>query len=243
MSHIERAWTRPARRLRGDHPIAWRAGKLTHSESLGADPVSISELHFPITDGTHAPFDHGSPLFAQVKRLVPDLGNDLAIHPLLGQPESDGTLRLHKGSHLTLRLHNTSIPAALRLAGAEIRLDRHTLHLGTPNRRPLIPSPALSSSRVIINLSQIPQTPNGRLRKEALRHSFVHALKAELEHLHISKPFELTSLAFIKIQNQRLFGFSVRINNLNSHESLTLQSEGVGIKRHLGCGIFKPARW
>jgi CRISPR-associated protein Cas6 len=44
------------------------------------------------------------------------------------------------------------------------------------------------------------------------------------------------------VAGKRVVGYSVRVAGLSAEQSFRLQSAGLGGKRAMGCGIFRPTR-
>ena len=44
----------------------------------------------------------------------------------------------------------------------------------------------------------------------------------------------------IRIKGRRLVGYAVRVTGLTAEEALTIQEQGLGSHRRMGCGVFLP---
>lgn len=62
---------------------------------------------------------------------------------------------------------------------------------------------------------------------------------AELE---IPREAQSRSRRIVTIKGMKIVGFSVVAHGLSDTDSLKLQSEGLGGRRSMGCGLFNPIR-
>lgn len=46
----------------------------------------------------------------------------------------------------------------------------------------------------------------------------------------------------MRIKDKMVVGFQVEVTQLTGEESITLQEQGIGGRRRMGCGIFVPLR-
>jgi CRISPR-associated protein Cas6 len=77
--------------------------------------------------------------------------------------------------------------------------------------------------------------------------TFLQAVEKQLAKLEIEAKIELPLDTFnrarrkvISIQKRKIVGFSLAVHELSQKDSLALQINGLGGKRHMGCGIFNP---
>jgi len=201
------------------------------------------DLAFPITPGV-VPIDHGYALYSALARVVPELhGADwLSVHPLTGKATGTDSLKLNRGTQLILRVPVERIPTALRLSGRSIQFDSHGFTLGTPVIRALEPSPTLFTWRVAIRLTNPPKNADGRLNLTAFRDVFKAEAERQLSANAINGRLQVLDKKDLHIKNQRIVAFSVQVDGLNPEASLVLQTIGLGGKRRMGCGVFRPVR-
>lgn len=201
--------------------------------------------------GDLIPADHGYLLFAAVSGVVPSLHGDdgIGIHPISGPPTGNRLQALTERSCLTLRLPAERIKEVLTLAGRALKIGEHTIRVGVPHTRALIPHPRLYSRLAVIK---------GFLEPEP----FLDAVKRQLDALEVSALPQLVEQSeikdanrsrrsgshsqflrrTIKIRDKEIVGFAVRVEWLSDEESLSLQEAGIGGRRRFGCGIFVPVR-
>lgn len=206
----------------------------------GSEP--IVDLAFPMTPG-RVPVDHGYALYAGLVAAVPELHEAawLAIHPLSGRKVGDSTLVLTGGSHVTLRVPLQQIPTAISLVNKTLRVGDQVFELGQPVLRALAPSPSLFAWQVAIRLTEPPRLENGALDMEAFRRAAEAEAKRQLQALGIQGELKTLAKRTLSVKDQRLIAFSVEVNGLSDPDSITLQAKGLGGKRRMGCGVFRPS--
>jgi CRISPR-associated protein Cas6 len=205
--------------------------------------VTHVDLVFPIR-GITIPRDHGYLLYAALSRAAPTLHRVdwLAVHPIGGRPLGRDTLALSRTSSVTLRLPVARIGAALPLAGAALDVTGSRVVLGAPNIRVLSPAPSLDARLVIIKLTNMPEKADGTLDVDGLRERFEIEARRQLSDIGIERPLTIAGRQSLAVRGRRVIGFSVRVTDLEPEESIRLQIEGIGGKRAMGCGVFRPTR-
>lgn len=201
------------------------------------------DLVFPARGNT-IPLDHGYTLYSALSRRVSALhrADWLAVHPIGGKPLGREALTIGRGSSVTLRLPVDRIETTLPLAGASLNLQGSKLVLGAPSIRALAPAAALDARIVIIKLTKRTRKSDGSLDVDALREGFEAEARRQLDALGIGRPLTVTGRRSMAVQGRRVIGFSVRVTELEPEESLHLQIDGIGGKRTMGCGVFRPTR-
>jgi len=210
-----------------------------------ADPTSI-DLCFPLQGAaaTTLPQDHGYPLYAALSHVLPALHECrwLGVHPLSGQPDGSGGLVLTK-PQLRLRLPLDRLREVLPLAGRRLSLLSRPFTLGAPIIHALAPAATLDARLVLIRLTQLPQK-DGATDRPAMEAAFLAEAHRQLAALGVTDAtVTLQGCRSIEVKGQRLRGFSVRVAGLSADDSLALQASGLGGKRAMGCGIFRPTRF
>ncbi|MBD2538640.1 type I-MYXAN CRISPR-associated protein Cas6/Cmx6 [Coleofasciculus sp. FACHB-SPT36] len=192
--------------------------------------------------GSPIPLDNGYPIYSALSRICPPLHelDSIGIHPIAGIPTSNNFLELTAQSRLKIRIHHQQIPLIYPyLAGQAFQLGQHFYQLDIPDYKPLISSESVYSRLVLIKGFQDPT-------------NFIEAVQRQLDSLGIQGKIELLTrqdgtpqrrqLTINKEEKQfKVRGFGVKISELNSEDSLTLQEQGIGGKRKMMCGIFVPA--
>lgn len=201
--------------------------------------MPVVDLSFKVRGGT-IPLDHGYQLFSAVSRVLPHIHNlpKVGIHPIKGVRIEPRVLNLNDSSKLTLRIDSETIGDYLALAGSEIDLNRHLVSIGVPSIFPLTPSANLAARMV---------TLKGMTTSDV----FLESVKRAMSELHVQGNPEFVNhisddltpnpvRRVLRIQGRTIVGFALRITGLSAEESLRLQENGLGGRRHMGCGIFIP---
>jgi CRISPR-associated protein Cas6 len=210
--------------------------------------MTMVDLSF-LLKGAAVARNHGYALYGALSRAVPALhGADwLGVHPLTGTLSDESTLALRENARLFLRLPAERIPDALPLAGQTLEVAGSRLVLGPPTVSALIPAASLDARLVVLKLTGAPYRVNQSLGRktldvDAFAERYAAELKRQLVALEITTTPQLRGRRSITVGGKRIVGYSVRVSGLNADQSLALQAHGLGGKRRMGCGIFRPTR-
>jgi CRISPR-associated endonuclease/helicase Cas3 len=193
------------------------------------------DVSFPV-QGTHLPADHGYLLYAAITQILPALHGSpwLGVELISGIPWDKGMIALPThGTNLHLRLPAEHFAAVLPLAGKRLALAGYAIRLGVPLARPLMPAISLYARIVTIKQCTEPEP-------------FFEAARRQLTTLGINATLELPRdgrtryRRIISIHGKKVVGFSVVARGLSDQDSIILQSLGLGGRRTMGCGLFKP---
>jgi CRISPR-associated protein Cas6 len=187
------------------------------------------DLLFPARGGS-IPLDHGYLLFSALAARLPALHErrEVGIFPLKGQAVGS-TLMLERGA-LRLRCPAESIPWLLGLSGNSLELAGQRVMLGAPTVRALAPVPRLSARVVTFKHSLEEQA----FRATAQR--YLEALTGEACSIQVGRRRVVT------VAGTRVVGFGLLVEGLKPTASQALQEQGLGGRRHMGCGLFLPTR-
>lgn len=201
--------------------------------------MNIVDLSFPARGGV-VPLDHGYALYGAISRALPSAHGAawLGIHGLEGRLVAPDALDVQRGA-LTLRLPSERIGEVLGLAGATLELARDKIVLGAPVVRALVPAASLDARLVAIRLTGGVARP---LATSDLTGRFEAEAKRQLERIGVAGDLVLSGRRSITVGGRRVVGHAVRVVGLSPEHSLVLQVEGLGGKRRMGCGLFRPAR-
>ena len=180
--------------------------------------------------GTTVPQDHGYALFGALCRVLGDLHQAkwLAVHPLFGQPQSDGLLGLNDGrGALRVRVVRAGIPRILPLAGKRLDIDGHPVVVGVSRLHTLQPAPVVVA-RIVVIKGFMEETP------------FAGAIARQLEALGVNATVEVGRRRVVTIAGDRAVGFGTRLSGLSDEDSLRVQTAGLGGRQRMGCGVFLP---
>jgi CRISPR-associated endonuclease/helicase Cas3 len=200
------------------------------------------ELHFPVL-GSTLPADHGYALYSAISRLIPSVHEDhvVGIGPIAGQYVGNGRLHLDPWrSRLRLRLAPEKIAAVLPLAGKSLVMGDHSVRLGVPFVRALVPAPNLVARLVTIKGFTEPA-------------DFLSAVCRQLQTLDINGEPGIPLIRngthegqprrhVLRIKEKMVVGFSLQVTGLTAEESIKLQEKGLGGRRKMGCGFFVGMR-
>jgi CRISPR-associated protein Cas6 len=200
------------------------------------------ELSFGVI-GETLPADHGYGLYSAIAHLCPMVHEQegISISTISGEPDRQGKIYLSKSSQLKIRLpyEADKIAQILPLAGQILRVGSHSIQLSIPQIFPLRPFDKLRSRIVTIKKFQDPEP-------------FLDAAKRQMEALGIQGnafvPLDEAgqpSRKAIKIKTFSVVGFSLVVTDLSNEDSIKLQTNGLGGKHRMGCGVFTsfPCAW
>jgi len=202
--------------------------------------MTLVELSFPVT-GAALPEDNGYGLFAAISHaLGGHLPEGVAVASIGGAPLGRWRMRVDRATRLRIRLPADRIGEVLQLAGKFLDVGGHEIGLGIPQVRALEASPELASRLVTIKGFTEPGP-------------FLEAAGRQLEALGVSGHAAIPAVPggprrglpqrrVISIKGRRIVGFAVAVGGLSARDSATLLARGLGGRRHMGCGIFAPAR-
>lgn len=198
------------------------------------------DIAFPAR-GRTVPRDHGYALYGALSGWIPSIhgASWIAIHGFSGWTLDAETITLGVAGVLRVRAPVEKLTELLVLSGVTLDVAGYRVRLGAPKVYALPPVAVLDARLVVIRLTGGIARPfdragfEERFVAEARRQLAVHGIRGELE---------LSGRRSLRVAGQRILGHSVRVLGLSSEDSLKLQIHGLGGKRTMGCGIFRPAR-
>ena len=201
---------------------------------------SSIDLAFALVGVSPIPSDHGYVLYAAISRALPALHqpNGIAIHPIRGRIVGDRLMELCDFSRLTIRVAAEQIADLLPLAGKQLNIAGRLVRVGVPQVYALTPATPLRSRLVTIKVSSGDGEPSGPPDPDA----FLAAARRQLLALNIALESRLTlgKRRTLRIRDKEVVGYELLVEAVAPDESLTLQTHGIGGRRHMGCGIFVP---
>jgi CRISPR-associated protein Cas6 len=176
------------------------------------------------------PRDHAHLLYAALLAECPEIENmtGLGIHQMKGADTGQGMLCLGHRAQLLLRAsHSQSATLSGKLEGRSLKLGKHhSVQLGSSSPRPLKPFATLHAKRVA----------NGNEEEGAF---FSHA-REELDRMGIRCGMICGKRDQFILPDDAVVGYNLMLHDLSPDDSMRLQSEGLGLYRQYGCGIFIP---
>lgn len=201
------------------------------------------DLEFPV-QGQTIPRDHGYALYGALSRAIPELhGADwIGIHGIGARLLGSDTLTLHPKGSLRIRVPIDRIGGVLPLAGRTVEIAGRSVVIGVPSVWPLQPAAVLDARLAVIKLTGgvkregqgfVPADYEARFQAEASR---------QLERLGVEGELHIRGRSSITVGGRRVIGCAVQVVGLSAEHSVRLQVHGIGGKRTMGCGVFRPAR-
>lgn len=195
------------------------------------------DLSFSLSGSKAVAADHGFALYGAISRLLPEVHreNGIAVHPVRGRQVGNRQLMLMPWSTLTLRVVDAQISSLLPLAGKSIRIGNASIRVGVPTVNALAPSSVLRSRLVVIKVANIKP-------ESVTAEQFAGAVRRQLDELGVSAEAIVTigKRRTLRVKQRELVGYEVVVEGLTAEESISIQEQGLGGKRHMGCGVFVP---
>jgi CRISPR-associated protein Cas6 len=190
------------------------------------------DIRWPLVARGRIPVHHQYELLASLSRVVPELhaSTSLGVHPIRGLVVEPGFLELEPASAVTLRAPVELLPRLLPLGGKRLDIAGCPIRLGVPQVFALSPAERLWSRLVTIK-GYMEMPP------------FKAAVRRKLNTLVVRQSVRIAvgRRRVIRIRGQTIIGFGLRLGGLSEDESIRVQQNGLGGRRHFGCGLFQPA--
>jgi CRISPR-associated protein Cas6 len=202
--------------------------------------MTMVELAYPVL-GTKLPADNGYVLYAAISRALDHhLPDGIAILSIGGPRLLRNRIQIDRETRLRIRTSPDHIGALLPLAGKFLDLEGCEIGLGAPTVCALRPAPELVSRIVTIKGFKEPEP-------------FLGAVRRQIESLGIAAQATIPVFAagprkgefrrrVVAVKGRAIVGFALKVGGLSEQDSFTLLAKGLGGRRHMGCGIFTPAR-
>ncbi|MBN2130107.1 MAG: type I-MYXAN CRISPR-associated protein Cas6/Cmx6 [Sedimentisphaerales bacterium] len=203
--------------------------------------MPVIDLVFPVL-GKSLPLDHGYALYSAISRMLGPQSherNGLGVFGVNGLAETEGGLLLSEASSLRCRTPVEGIPALLQLSGKELDVAGHPIRLGVPRTWALTHAASLFARIVTIKgfCEPEPFLEAATRQLDAMGVRGKPAIPLRDRGEHAGEPMRRV----LQIKDKTVVGFSLLVSELTAEESLTLQEQGVGGRRRMGCGLFVPA--
>lgn len=190
------------------------------------------ELHFPLRGRDPIPADHGYAVLGAVTQVVPTVhsGNGFAVAPIAGRQIGGRRLSLTPTSRLVIRVDADRIAEFLPLAGKRLDIAGRSVTVGAPTVRQLRPAAAIKARIVTIKGFFEPDP-------------FTEAVRRQLDRLGVAEAVITPGRQrTLRIKENEILGFETVLSGLSEADSIAVQSVGIGGRRHMGCGVFVPAK-
>jgi len=198
------------------------------------------DLAFPVRGATITT-DHSYALYGALSRALPEIHGAtwVGIHGIGGTRVNGERLSLKERGVLRLRVPSDKIGTLLALVGRTIEVGGTPIEIGTPTVHAFTPAAILDARLVVIRLTGGVPKPFDRVMFES---RFIAEAQRQLVQLGVQADLELCGRGSLRVGGQRVIGYAVRAHGLTAEHSLALQSAGIGGKRTMGCGLFRPAQ-
>ncbi len=185
------------------------------------------------------PVDHAWALSQAVIAALPWLPTDprSGVHTIHVAESGNGWMRpdapddllyLSRRTRLVLRVPVERQDDARALCGRTLDVAGHRLAVGEAGERPLSDSTTIFARYVLAD-------------EIGSEQQFLQAVHAALGAMAIAPPKMLCGIAHeLRTPQGPLPARSLMLADLTREESLRLQEQGLGPRRHLGCGLFIP---
>lgn len=188
------------------------------------------ELRYPVS-GTLIPCDHAYALFSALSRRIPAMHqtNEIFFDTLAGKIQKNCATWINPDTKLKIRAARTHLSLLLTLTYQELALQQYTIRLGVPEIVILEPASSLYARQVTIKNHQQPDT-------------FLRAVQQKLAEQQIRSTPVVGKRRVVRIGGHTVVGFSLWLQHLSNEASLLLLRQGLGGRRHMGCGFFQGIR-
>lgn len=191
------------------------------------------DIRWSVQHRESIPLQHQYSLLATLSRIVPEIHNDkrIGIHTIRGIHDGPGRLRLSERSVVAIRAPLELVASLIPLSGKKLDLAGHLLRLGVATLHQIAPSGNLFCPIVTI--------------KGFMDHNqFRGAVIRQLDSIKVRQSItvDVGPRRIVRVKDSTIVGFSVLLAGLDAVESVRIQSEGIGGRRHFGCGIFSPSK-
>lgn len=206
--------------------------------------MNYLEVQFALR-GRTLPADHGYLLYSALKKTVlqeKDLSPDVLLSSIPGVRDRDGMIYLNRSSRLRLRCPADQVQSWYRqLQNAVLDVQGHLVRLVQPRLSLPQPSEMLKARLVTFKLEAIDHNEVPRY--------FLESCQKALERFEIkARPFIDSNAEgdlarrTLRIKNKHIVGYGVIVEGLSDEDSIKLQTQGLGGRKHFGCGWFYPIK-
>ncbi|RTZ62548.1 MAG: type I-MYXAN CRISPR-associated protein Cas6/Cmx6 [Gammaproteobacteria bacterium] len=213
----------------------WQEDKIPDQVDV---PDDIIDLSFRI-DCPVIPVDHSLMIFKAFSKHISWIrdaqGAGILPLPILHEgngwyrsENAEDLLNLSKRTRLTLRIPLEKKKETEALAGKTLQMGEYAMTLSAPTTKPLSKETNIWSHYIVAD--------PGKTEEEFLDSTIekIRAMGIQPRKALCGRTHEIQSA------DGPLFTRSLLLADLDINESITLQQNGLGQHRHLGCGLFIP---
>jgi len=206
--------------------------------------VNFLEIHFSL-QGKTLPADHGYALYSALKKTAleeKELPPEVLLCSVPGVPDKNGMIYLNRSSRLRLRCPADQVQYWYRqLQNAVLDVRGHLIRLVQPQLSLPQPSKTVKARLVTFKLEATDH--------KEVPHYFLESCQKALERLEIkAQPFIDSNVEgdlarrTLRIKDKHIVGYGVIVEGLSEEDSIKLQCQGLGGRKHFGCGWFYPIK-
>ena len=200
-------------------------------------PDNVVDLSFKITC-KQLPTTHAWELSQAMHGILPWLLDEpeVGIHQIHGATTGNGwerppdgeLIHLSKRTRMSLRVPRPRVEDTMAIVGKKMDVAGYELEIGTVTEKPLNPLSTLFSRYVVV--------PEGLDEDGFMQWAIDELAKRDIELRKM-----LCGIGhIIHTPNKSFETRSLMMADLDKQTSISLQEQGIGEHRHLGCGIFMP---
>jgi len=201
-------------------------------------------------EGKAIPADHSYSLFGALSDLYPPIHgkNKIGIHFINGKRSPDRLIVIEDKSRLIIRCGMLEMPHIIsQFSSKRINIGGHKLWIKNivKGLRPMTPTDEVYSKMVTYKDVLEPQEFIDFTEEVFKSMGLSPDTKAEIAMTRKDNSFEGgASHDIIKrtvtIKGKKIIGYALRVWDLTPEDSVKLQTDGLGGRRHFGCGLFRP---
>lgn len=190
--------------------------------------------------GQRVPKDCAYNLFAALCHYWPELHDrtDIGILPLMGQYNAPNRDMQPEG--MTLRVQEADLKNALMLAGKSLRIDDKMIQIEAVERVAELESHATLYSYLVTVKERVTAPDLLAYVQEDLDRRGIGGTAALVPRVKATLDKDPFIRRTVNLKTANVVGYAVKVSGLSPEDSIRLQVEGVGGRRHFGCGIFYP---
>lgn len=183
------------------------------------------------------PADHAYALSQAIQQILGWFESEpyAGLHLIRGAETGNGWQRsdaiilyLPHRIKLILRIPLSRLTDVQLLTGHTLAIEGHSLRIGKSVEKHLLKMPVLFAHHVIADITQTED-------------HFLQAVIEQLTDMGVNCRKALCGkTSRLKMPNSDLFTRSLMLADLSPEDSITLQQEGLGAGRKMGCGLFIP---
>lgn len=193
------------------------------------EPPQWVELRWSVM-GDRLPSDHNYRLYSALVDRYPILKvKEWQLGTVTGIPDHQGWVKLGRKSILSVRCPVPDLSIFTDLEGQILRVGQSLIQLGEMSGGSLDPCPDLEARIVVIKV---------QVRDRVDPFEFGVSIGKQLAERGVKVVPFLGERRTLKIRDSIVVGYGLRFERLQPKESLSLQSQGLGGRQRMGCGVF-----